>query len=71
MLEKLLRAKYSRAKVELLREANMLLELLRFQMRLAKDLDCLKPTSYEHGSKLVHEIGALLGGWIKLVEARP
>jgi hypothetical protein len=38
LLELLLKAKYSGQKVGLLRQANMELELLRFQFRLAKDL---------------------------------
>ena len=38
VLEKLLRAKYSRDRLPLLRDVNMDLELLRFQFRIAKDL---------------------------------
>ena len=38
LLELLLRAKYGRDRGTLLRDANMELELLRFQFRLAKDL---------------------------------
>src|SRR6516225_5851898 len=42
LLEILLRAKYTRQRQELLEKANLMLEILRFQMRLAKDLQCLK-----------------------------
>src|SRR6516165_10870879 len=35
LLETLLRAKYTRQRLELLEKANLLLEILRFQMRLA------------------------------------
>ena len=42
LLETLIRAKYARQRAELLGEANLRLEVLRFQMRLAKDLQCLK-----------------------------
>jgi hypothetical protein len=42
LLETLIRAKYSRQRQELLEQANLALEVLRFQMRLAKDLQCLK-----------------------------
>ena len=42
LLETLLRAKYSKQRQELLEKVNLLLEILRFQMRLAKDLQCLK-----------------------------
>jgi hypothetical protein len=43
LLETLIRARYNSARQPLLEEANLSLEILRFQMRLAKDLQCLKP----------------------------
>ncbi|MFL5340507.1 MAG: diversity-generating retroelement protein Avd [Gemmataceae bacterium] len=46
LLETLIRAKYTRHRQELLEQANLVLEILRFQMRLAKDLQCLKVESY-------------------------
>jgi hypothetical protein len=42
LLETLLQARYTRDRQSLLRQANLSLEVLRFQMRLAKDLQCLK-----------------------------
>jgi hypothetical protein len=65
LLETLLRAKYTRNRQELLVQANLLLEILRFQMRLAKDLQCIKVTSYAFAAKNVDEIGRLVGGWLK------
>jgi hypothetical protein len=44
---------------------NLLLEILRFQMRLAKDLQCLKVESYGFAAKAIDEIGKLVGGWLK------
>jgi hypothetical protein len=41
------------------------LEVLRFQMRLAKDLHCLKVKSYGHAGKSIDQIGRLVGGWLK------
>jgi hypothetical protein len=38
LLETLIRAKYSKPRQPLLEQANLVLEILRFQMRLAKDL---------------------------------
>jgi hypothetical protein len=38
----------------LLEEANLNLEILRFQMRLAKDLQCLKARRILEGSPFVH-----------------
>jgi len=40
LLAKLVQAKYSRERTPLLDNANLKLEILRFQMRLAKDLEC-------------------------------
>jgi hypothetical protein len=34
-------------------------------MRLAKDLQCLRPNSYAHAAKAVDEIGRLVGGWLR------
>jgi hypothetical protein len=42
LLETLIRAKHCKQRQELLEKVNLLLEILRFQMRLAKDLQCLK-----------------------------
>ena len=42
-----------------------MLEILRFQMRLAKDLQCLKVESYGFAAKAIDEIGKLVGGWLK------
>ena len=44
-----------------------MLEILRFQMRLAKDLQCMTVTSYGFATKNIEEIGKLVGGWIKSV----
>ena len=46
-------------------QANLTLEILRFQIRLAKDLQCLKIESYGFSAKAIDEIGRLVGGWIK------
>src|ERR1700678_1931206 len=42
LLDILSRAKYTRNRQELLEQANLILEILRFQIRRAKDLQCLK-----------------------------
>jgi hypothetical protein len=51
LLETLIRAKYTRQRQPLLEQANLTLEILRFQMRFAKDLQCLKVESYGLGIK--------------------
>src|SRR5438067_179623 len=62
LLETLIQAKYTRQRQGLLERANLLLEILRFQMRLSKDLQCLKTTSYGFAAKALDEIGKGLGG---------
>jgi hypothetical protein len=63
LLETLIAAKYTKNRQRLLEEAN--LEVLRFQMRLAKDLQCLKVESYAFAAKSIDEIGRLVGGWLR------
>jgi hypothetical protein len=68
LLELLIRAKYNRNRQELLEQANLVLEILRFQMRLAKDLQCLKIESYGFAAKAIDEVGKLVGGWLKSID---
>jgi hypothetical protein len=65
LLETLIRARYTRQRQPPLAQANLTLEILRFQLRLAKDLRCLKTASYAFGTKAIDEIGRLVGGWLK------
>jgi hypothetical protein len=65
LLETLLRAKYSKQRQPLLEQANLTLEILRFQMRLAKVLQCLHVESYAFAAKAIDEIGKLVGGRLK------
>src|SRR4051812_42813162 len=65
LLETLIQARYTRQRQALLEQANLTLEVLRFQMRLAKDLQCLKVNSYGFVAKAIDEIGRLVGGWLK------
>lgn len=48
-----------------LRQADVELALLRYKIRLSRDLNLLKLNSYEHASRLIDEVGRLLGGWMK------
>ena len=65
LLETLIRAKYTKNRQRLLEEANLTLEILRFPMRLAKDLQCLKVQSYGFAARAIDEIGRLVGGWLR------
>ena len=65
LLETPIRAEYTKNRQRLLEEANLTLEILRFQMRLAKDLQCLKVQSYGFAARAIDEIGRLVGGWLR------
>jgi 23S rRNA-intervening sequence protein len=65
LLETLIRAKYTKQRQRFLEDANLNLENLRFQMRLAKDLQCLKLNGYGFATKAIDEIGRLIGGWLR------
>ena len=65
LLELLIQAKYNKVRQGLLQQANLKLEVLRFQVRLAHDLQCLRSNSYGHAAKQIDEIGRLIGGWMK------
>lgn len=61
----LLRAKFSRARAGPLGEANLELEVLRFQIRLARDLGVLPVKSHGFAARSLTSIGAQVGGWMK------
>jgi four helix bundle protein len=54
-----------RARVEQLRLADAALDKVRIYLRLALRWAWLNESQYLHVSKMVKEIGDLLGGWIK------
>jgi hypothetical protein len=65
LLEILIQAKFTKEPRTLLQQANLKLEILRFQLRLAKDLNCLQLKSYGFAAKAIDEIGRLVGGWLR------
>ena len=69
--ETLLQARYTKDRQPLLRQANLSLEVLRFQMRLAHGLQCLRTNSYGFATRARGEIGAMVGGWLKAAGPRP
>jgi hypothetical protein len=40
---------------------------LRTYLRLSRDLRLLSPRQFQHGGRLVSEVGRLLGGWRKVL----
>lgn len=52
----------------LLQQADIRLEQLRLHWRLCRTLGLVESGRYEHGARLVDEVGRLLGGWIAAAE---
>lgn len=63
VLDLVIEARYSRTKEPLLQRANLRLEQLRFQIRLAHDERLLSHQQYGTVAGLVDEVGRLVGGW--------
>ena len=70
ILALLLRAKYTKDKASFLTDANIELEVLRFQVRLAKDLGALPANSHGHAAKVMDDVGRQVGGWLDSASAR-
>lgn len=67
--EALIAATYSRKPLPQLFDANLQLEKLRIQMRLAYDLRSVDMRRYEFAVRSIDEIGRMVGGWIKVQHA--
>ena len=65
LLALLLRAKFRKNKAEYLKDANVELEILRFQLRLAGDLRAMPAQSQGHAVKRMAGIGMQIGGWLR------
>src|SRR5262249_48182165 len=69
--ETLLQARYPRDRQPLPRQANLRLEVLRLQTRLAHDLQRLPTNSYGFASGVLQETGRMIGGWLEAPAAKP
>ncbi len=65
LLMTLVEAAYSKQKSGFLSEAGKKTNLLRYLMRLSKDLKLLSTKSYAFAVERVEEIGRMVGGWAK------
>jgi hypothetical protein len=72
-LERLVEANTARgrARAELLLAADAELDKVRLYLRLAHQWHWISAGQYEHASRLVAELGRLLGGWQKLTRQQP
>lgn len=65
VLELLVEAAYQRNKDAPLQRANLRLEVVRHLWRLAHELKVVAVRQYEHGAKLLDELGRQIGGWLR------
>lgn len=69
--ELIVQARKTSARRDLLAQADAKLEQVRLYLRLAHDLGLLTLRQYEHVSREVSAVGALLGDWIKRAGGPP
>lgn len=67
ILRLLVEAAYSRQKQNTLRQANLTLATVRHLWRLTFELKVINSKRFEHGARLMLELGAQIGGWQKSV----
>ncbi len=70
IMELIIQAVYSKNKTLLLIDINLKIEILRYLIRLAKDLRHISIKRYQFISKSINEIGAEIGGWLKYSRSR-
>ncbi|EGV16238.1 diversity-generating retroelement protein Avd [Thiocapsa marina] len=68
LLRVLVQAAYTRDKDPLLRRANRDLEVLRL-WRAAHELRVIGMRQYEHGARLMDDVGRQIGGWLRSRQA--
>ena len=72
VLEHLISAQYDRrARRQELNRANLVLEQLRYLIRLSKDLRCLNLKQYEFAARSLVDVGKQVGGWLRFSGGRP
>ena len=67
----LIAAVFSQDKAPILAQADIELQKLRVHLRLCFDFKLISADQYEHVSRMVVEIGRLLGGWRKKAGTGP
>ena len=65
VLERLIEATYSRARENLLIQANLGIEKLRYLFRISSELHYMDLRRYEHAARALDEVGRMVGGWLK------
>jgi len=68
LLELLIEAQYSKDKANVLKQANLGIEQIRYLFRLSHDLRLISTKTYELSSRYLMDIGPQVGGWIKSLD---
>jgi hypothetical protein len=63
--DEIIEAAYSAEPLPRLKQADVTLTKLRLYLRLCRDLELISLGQYAHVSRMVSEVGRLLGGWQK------
>ncbi|WFP51964.1 diversity-generating retroelement protein Avd [Methylomonas sp. EFPC3] len=70
VLELTVEAAFTHNKRAALHKANLRLEVVKHLWRLAFELRTVALRQYEHGARLLDDLGRQLGGWLRSVEQR-
>ncbi len=65
----LIEATHSKTPLLSLRLADVELDKLRTHLRMSRDLNLIKSGQYEHASRMLVEIGKILGGWQRKISS--
>jgi len=71
LLLALVQASYTSEKAGLLDTANRQVHMLRYLLRLSKDLHLMSLDSYAFAAAQCEEVGRMTGGWRKQIGGRP
>jgi len=67
ILEDLIRGYYQKDKLAILNQINVDLDVIRYFIRLSRDLKLITVKQYEYAIGILLDIGRQLGGWIKSI----
>lgn len=71
ILEATIEGAYTHNKQAALQRANLRLEVVRHLWRLSHEFQAIPTRSYEHGAKLMDDLGRQLGGWLRSLANKP
>jgi hypothetical protein len=65
IVELLIEARYSKNKIQYLKDCNLKLEKMRILIRLCFEFKFISQNQYEYCFLKINEVGKMLGGWLK------